>query len=327
MKEYRRRMEPVSFSVVLPVYNRAATLAPALESVLNQTRPAEEILVVDDGSSDDIEAGLAPYADRVTLIRQPNGGVANARNHAARVARGRWLSFQDSDDLWAPDHLEVQARDLAGAAPDVVCHLGDVTYIGEGYNERLLAIKNRTFPEERAERIERALPLVISGMTLQAAAIRRDVFARLGGFDEDMRMLSDTAFFCLLALEGPFLVTGHNMGDILREPGDPNAITSMHRTRRLYAREMAVRILARIPQDRLTGEERGMVRRMLSGARFQMAEVLAETDPTAARKLLAASAMQHPSPAVGWAKAALGLVLGKRGFEILRRRHKVLDRS
>lgn len=320
-------MEPLSFSVILPVYNRAATLAPALESVLNQTRPAEEILVIDDGSKDDIEAALASYGDRVTLIRQANGGVANARNTAAKAAKGTWLSFQDSDDLWASDHLETQARDLATASEDVVCHLGDVTYIGDGYNERLFSIKNRQFPEDHAEQIDRALPLVISGMTLQASAIRRDVFARLGGFDEEMRMLSDTAFFCQLALEGAFLVTGRNMCDILREEGDQNAITSMHRTKRLYAREMAVRILDRIPQDRLNDAERLQVRRMLSGARFQMAEVLAETDAAAARKLLATSAMQHPSPVTGWSKAALGMILGKKGFELLRRRHKVLDRS
>jgi len=320
-------MQPLSFSVILPVYNRAATLAPALESVLNQTRPADEILVIDDGSKDDIETALAPYAGRVRLIRQPNGGVANARNNAAAQAQGTWLSFQDSDDLWAPDHLETQARDLADAGPDVVCHLGDVTYIGDGYNQRLFGIKNRSFPQERAERVDRPLPLVISGMTLQAAAIRRDVFARLGGFDEAMRMLSDTAFFCQLALEGPFLVTGRNMCDILREEGDQNAITSMHRTKRLYAKEMSVRILDRIPQDRLSAEDRLMVRRMLSGAKFRMAEVLAETDGLAARKLLAVSAMEHPSPATGWTKAALGLVLGKRGFDMLNRRHKVLDRS
>ena len=68
----------VGFTVILPVYNRAAHIAPALASVLDQTRPAEEIIVVDDGSSDDLESALAPYRDRITLIRQENGGVAKA---------------------------------------------------------------------------------------------------------------------------------------------------------------------------------------------------------------------------------------------------------
>lgn len=324
----------LTFSVILPVYNRAASLAPALDSVLAQTRPADEILVIDDGSSDDLETALAPYAGRITLIRQPNGGVANARNTAARQARGTWLTFQDSDDLWAPDHLETVARDLEGAGPDdgagadVVCHLGDVTYIGDGYRQRLLAdIKRRVFPGDRAERVESPLSLVISGMTLQAAAIRADVFARLGGFDEEMRMLSDTAFFCQLALEGPFRVTGRNMADILRIEGDAGAITAMHRTKRLYARQMSLRILDRIAQDRLSPGEALMVRRMLSGARFRLAEVLAETDPAEARRVLVASARSHPAPLTGWAKAAIGLVFGRRGFAYLQRRHTVLDRS
>ena len=316
----------VGFTVILPVYNRAAHIAPALASVLDQTRPAEEIIVVDDGSSDDLESALAPYRDRITLIRQENGGVAKARNTGAAAATQPWLTFQDSDDLWAPDHLETVARDLAHADDDVVCHLGDVTYVGEGYREGLFEVKARSFPMDHAERVEDPLPLVISGMTLQAAAIRADVFAQLGGFDVEMRMLSDTAFFCQLALEGPFVVTGRNMADILRLEGDQNAITSMHRTKRLYAREMHVRILDRIPQARLSPGNREMVRRLLSGAQFRMAEVLAETDRVGALRLLVRSARLHPSSHTGWIKAAIGL-LGPRGYAFLQRRHKVLDRS
>lgn len=319
---------PLTLSVILPVYNRADRLAPALESVLNQTRPAEEILVVDDGSSDDLAGALAPCRDRITLIRQDNGGVARARNTGAAQARGTWLTFQDSDDLWAPDHLETVVRDLSGAAPNTVCHLGDVTYIGPGYRQRLLAdIKARPFPEDRSETVAAPLPLVISGMTLQAAAIRRDVFARLGGFDEEMRMLSDTAFFCQLALEGPFEVTGHPMADILRLDGDDSAITSLHRTNALYARQMSLRLLERIPLDRLSPPEAAQVRRMRSGARFRLAEVLMRTDPAAARRELLASARSHPSPLTGWTKAALGLGLGRHGYALLQRRHTVLDRS
>lgn len=321
-------MGALRFTVILPVYNRADSITPALESVLNQTRPADEVLVIDDGSSDDLETALAPYAGRITLIRQANGGVANARNTAAAQAVGDWLTFQDSDDLWAPDHLETVARDLQGVGPDVVCHLGDVTYIGEGYRQQLLAdIKHRPFPEDRAERTEDPLPLVISGMTLQAAAIRADVFARLGGFDEEMRMLSDTAFFCQLALEGPFCVTGRNMADILRIEGDGNAITAMHRTKRVYARQMSLRILEKIDQARLSAPDALMVRRMLSGARFRLAEALFDTDPAEARRVLLVSARTHPAPLTGWAKAALGLIFGKRGFAFLHRRHTVLDRS
>lgn len=315
------------FTVILPVYNRAASLAPALESVLNQTRPADEVIVIDDGSSDDILSALAPYEGRIRLLRQANAGVAAARNTAARAATGDWLTFQDSDDLWTPTHLESVARDLAGAGPEVVCHLGDVVYVGDGYSEHLFTIKNRSFPQGACERIEDPLPLVISGMTLQAAAIRRDVFARMGGFDAEMRMLSDTAFFCQLALEGVFLVTADEMAQIQRLPGDTESITSLHRKNALYARQMHVRILDRLLPRPLRPDQRLLVDRTLAGAEFRLAEVLHRTDRAAERRMLVQSARRHPKALVGWAKAAIALGLGARGYRMILDRHRALDRS
>lgn len=315
------------FSVILPVYNRATSLAPALESVLNQTHPADEILVIDDGSQDDIMAALAPYEGRVRILRQANAGVASARNAAAATATGDWLCFQDSDDLWSPTHLQIVARDLATAGPGVVCHLGDVVYVGEGYAESLFAIKARRFPAGAAERLTDPLPLVISGMTLQAAAIRRDVFARLGGFDAEMRMLSDTAFFCQLALEGDFMVTADEMAQIQRLPGDTESITSLHRKNALYGRQMHVRILARLLPHDLRPDQRELVNRMLSGAEFRLAEVLHRTDRKAALGMLLQSARRHPKPFTGWGKAALAAALGEAGYRRVLSRHSSLDRS
>ena len=316
-----------SFSVILPVYNRAATVAEALVSVLEQTRPAEEIIVVDDGSDDDLEAALAPFRDRIRLIRQENGGVARARNRAAAEARGDWLAFQDSDDVWDRDHLAVAARDLADAGDEVLCHLGDVTYTGSGYRQGLWAIKGLEFPRNRARRIDDPLGLVVSGMTLQAAAIRRDTFHRLGGFDEDMLMLSDTAFFCRLALEGSFMATGHPMCEIRRAEDDRVAITAMRRTKRLYAQQMAVRILAPLADRSLTPAQKRLVMPRLSGARFALARILAETDPAGARTELWRAAREHPSPFRGWGKAAVAGAFGARGYAWMTREGRTLDRS
>jgi glycosyltransferase involved in cell wall biosynthesis len=317
----------MQFSVVLPVYNRAASIAPAIESVLDQTRPADEVLIIDDGSTDDIESALAPYKDRVRLIRQSNAGVAAARNAAVAAASGEWLAFQDSDDLWLPTHLESAARDIELAGQEVVCHLGNVVYTGEGYAERLFDIKGRTFPAGSAEKVDDPLPLVVSGMTLQGAAIRRDVFNRLGGFDTKMRMLSDTALFCQLALEGPFLVTADLMAEIRRLPGDQDSITSLHRKNALYARQMHVRILDRMLPRPLTKEQKVLVNRLLSGAEFRLAEVVRRSSPSDARKLLWRSAMRHPKPLVGLSKAMIAMILGRAGYRFVLDRHRGLDRS
>ena len=85
-------------SVILPVYNRSVSLARAIESVLCQQPPPDELIVVDDGSEEDLSPILSRYAGRIVTLRQSNGGAAAARNAGARIARGKWLAFIDSDD-------------------------------------------------------------------------------------------------------------------------------------------------------------------------------------------------------------------------------------
>jgi len=96
-------------SVIIPTYNRAALVAQAVASALAQTWRDFEVLVVDDGSSDDTAAALAPFAGQVTVLRRSSrGGVSAARNQGIAAARGQWLAFLDSDDLWLPEKLRRQ---------------------------------------------------------------------------------------------------------------------------------------------------------------------------------------------------------------------------
>ena len=95
-------------SVIIPAYCAASTIGRAVESVLAQTAPAAEILVIDDGSPDDLGAALVKYGDRVTLIRKPNGGAASARNLGIERAQGDFIAFLDADDYWAPNKLQRQ---------------------------------------------------------------------------------------------------------------------------------------------------------------------------------------------------------------------------
>jgi glycosyltransferase involved in cell wall biosynthesis len=98
------------FTVVIPAFNAAATLARAIESVCAQSWPAHEIIVVDDGSSDDTAQVAGSFDDAVKLIRQPNSGVATARNAGAQAASGDWLAFLDADDWYHPDRLRLHAE-------------------------------------------------------------------------------------------------------------------------------------------------------------------------------------------------------------------------
>lgn len=104
-------------SVIIPSYNSARFVPEAVESALAQTVPPDEIIVVDDGSTDDTQARLLPYRGSIRYISQRNAGVAAARNRGIRASRGSLIAFLDADDRWLPQKLERQLECLA-AHPD-----------------------------------------------------------------------------------------------------------------------------------------------------------------------------------------------------------------
>lgn len=97
-------------SIIVPAYNAAGTIIRALQSVFGQTFTDYEVIVVDDGSSDDIARVIAPYLSRVRFISQANAGAAAARNRGAQIAGGTYLAFLDADDVWHPRKLESQVE-------------------------------------------------------------------------------------------------------------------------------------------------------------------------------------------------------------------------
>jgi glycosyltransferase involved in cell wall biosynthesis len=115
-----------SISVIIPAFNARAYIAHALASVLAQSRPADEIILIDDGSTDDTASALQPFNSRIRYIRQPNQGAAAARNAGIAVSRGEYIAFLDADDLWHPRKLELQSKALT-SRPDLAL-LGTQTF-------------------------------------------------------------------------------------------------------------------------------------------------------------------------------------------------------
>src|SRR5947209_1428421 len=106
-------------SVIIPTYNRAGTICQTVDNVFQQTYRNIELIVVDDGSTDDTQSRLRRYRNRLRIITQANAGPAVARNRGAAAACGDIIAFQDSDDLWNPTKLERQAALLEEAGPSV----------------------------------------------------------------------------------------------------------------------------------------------------------------------------------------------------------------
>lgn len=116
------------FSVIIPVYNGEAFVARAIESVLTQTWPAHEVIVVDDGSTDRTAEVVVSFADRVRYLRQENAGVSAARNRGAGMATGDWLAFLDADDWYYPDRLRWHAEAIV-REPGLDFLTGDYDYV------------------------------------------------------------------------------------------------------------------------------------------------------------------------------------------------------
>ena len=120
----------INFSVVIAVYNGEKTLARAIDSVLSQSYPPREVIVVDDGSTDGTPDIAAAYGPPVRLLRQPNRGVSVARNMGVESAEGEWVAFLDADDYYYPERLELTAE-LIHRYPEVDFVTADFDYVDE----------------------------------------------------------------------------------------------------------------------------------------------------------------------------------------------------
>ena len=117
-------LEPYSISVVIPAYNAEKFINRAIDSVLAQTYQPDEIIVVDDGSTDDTVSVVSKYGSQVKLIRQENAGASAARNSGINAATCQWIAFLDSDDEWLPEKLQLQIE-LLKRDPNLVWTAGN----------------------------------------------------------------------------------------------------------------------------------------------------------------------------------------------------------
>lgn len=181
-------------SVIIPTYNRATLLRRAVDSALSQTMSELEVLVVDDGSSDDTAGVIGSYGDaRLRYLRQAsNMGVSAARNRGMREARGEFIAFLDSDDEWLPHKLELQVERLRQSPSDVGLLYGAVENHDEGGH------RDTHVPSHRGDVFDDFLTVnVIHGTS--SVVIRRSVVATVGFFDEGIPAIEDYDYWLRVA--------------------------------------------------------------------------------------------------------------------------------
>jgi glycosyltransferase involved in cell wall biosynthesis len=173
-------------SVIIPTYNSAAFLRETVESVLGQTYSDFEIIVVDDGSTDETERVMRSFGARVSYVKQENKGVSAARNHGIKLARARYVAFLDSDDLWVPQKLAEQIP-LLDEDPEIGLVYSDWAVVSErgvaepSFHSSRPAASGHVFNE-----------LVETGFILTSGTVvRRSCFDDVGDFDESLSIAQD----------------------------------------------------------------------------------------------------------------------------------------
>jgi glycosyltransferase involved in cell wall biosynthesis len=182
-------------SVIIPVYNRAYSVGRAVASVLDQHYQHFEIIVVDDASSDGLAGALGEFSDsRLQCVAHPiNRGAAAARNTGVAAARGEFVAFLDSDDVWFPEKLAYQVAAMRDQPPEIAGHVCAYDCVKTGYRTRRIA---PDWTEETFRRRQLFGCTCGPGTTLLC---RRAIFTDIGPFDEELRRLEDWDWLLRLA--------------------------------------------------------------------------------------------------------------------------------
>ncbi len=171
-------------SVIIPTYNRAAMLVEAVDSVLAQTYRPFELIVVDDGSTDDTADRLKRYADRLTVVRQANQGVSAARNRGIGRAAGALIALLDSDDLWLPEKLAVQVAFFNRHPDALICQTEEI-WIRNGRRVNPKRYHQKPSGDIFAPSLELCL------VSPSAVMFKKTLFDAVGGFDETLPACED----------------------------------------------------------------------------------------------------------------------------------------
>jgi glycosyltransferase involved in cell wall biosynthesis len=186
---------PPSFSIIIPAYQAAAFIADAVESALTQAVAPAEVIVCDDGSTDELAKALRPFSGRITVLRKEHGGAASARNLATRSASSEFVAFLDADNIFLPGHLEA-VGDLAAMRPDLDILTTDAFLELDGHiYGRYYRGKARFIVEDQRRGI------IHQHFIFGNAAFRREALLAVGGYDETV-LAEDTDLFLRMILGG-----------------------------------------------------------------------------------------------------------------------------
>lgn len=271
----------MEISVVIPSYNYAHYLARAIDSVLAQTYPVKEVIVIDDGSTDDTREVVGKYDYPVKYVYQDNAGLSAARNAGIRLARTPWVGLLDSDDWWMPTKVEEQVKKLS-ARPDAVLAYTRIMYMWPDASKP----GGWVGPDELWPRLRYSNPITPSTVIVRRAAV-----LEAGGFDESLRSCEDWDMWVRIFDQGSFVGVEEPLTAYHMTP----ASMSRHVQRMVDNTEL---IIDKSLLKGLSGVSRMMWRRRIQSAALYYAALASRENGNAreTQSYLFRSIAQWPSP-------------------------------
>jgi glycosyltransferase involved in cell wall biosynthesis len=269
--------ENIHISVVIPTYNRAVLLRRAVESVLRQTRKPDEVVVVDDGSTDDTASVASLFGHSIRYLRQQNAGSSAARNRGVEEARCEWIAFLDSDDVWTEAHLDRIADAIHATDGEALIYFSDMDQTTNEGGGRLWDFCGFRISGEHELRQDASEWVMMERqpMMLQTSVVRKSAYLEQEGLWPILRTRHDTHFFlkigigkpaCAVSGIGAIQTSDDNPGNRLMSASGPETRGYWLETIPMY-----MDILSRAPH--LTTRHRRTLRSRLAMAHWRVARL------------------------------------------------------
>jgi len=299
-------------SVVIPTYNYGHFLGEAIQSVLDQTFADFELIIVDDGSTDNTKEVVSSFQDkRVKYIYQKNRGLAASRNTGIKASCGEYIAFLDSDDKWLPENLEVMVNRL-DSRPDIALVCSDVNV----YDDATGAILGRHWHNRRSDSwvnpkkaARQALQYLLKRgcfITPIAMVVRRTVFAEVGHYDESVRTHEDWDMIVRIVMRFPIETI-----DVPLALNRKHGISLQSNREQMY-REAIIVLNKTLNRNSLSANDQALLRRRVARTHFRYGrDLLVNGDITAGREKLLTAVRTNPWSVRPYLYLALSL-LGNR---------------
>lgn len=268
-------------TVIIPTFNRERYVQRAIDSVLNQSFKDYELVVVDDGSTDNTRPALQHYGTRIRYIYQTNQGVSAARNTGIEAATGEWVAFLDSDDEWMTDYLACQME--RADADSTICMQSTDAWVVELEGER-----HRYFDNNRS-RLEfngrdyllktEPFSFILQHQPWQLGStiVRRTALRTAGGFDVSLTLSEDLDLMARVGLHGSFGLIRRELVNVYRRKESIDSLTIQAKKRPIESRRSDERIYEKLGNlATLTARERKVLRGVISANKRAIGNLLLE---------------------------------------------------